>query len=127
MCCQATEKMSTIHGFRCYFHQRFLTWRLEISPLSLTDTCVSKQQYRALIDVYSSETTNETGEIVTTHKRREESDLSYCTMVTAERGIGKTREGADGGVTLREKRGKQGGRGTRWQCQFISFQVICSL
>lgn len=27
-----------------------------------------------------------------------------CTMVTAERGIGKTRESADGGVTLRQKR-----------------------
>lgn len=27
-----------------------------------------------------------------------------CTMVTAERGIGKTRESTDGGVTLRQKR-----------------------
>lgn len=33
-----------------------------------------------------------------------ESDPSNCTTVTAERGIGKTRESADGGVTLREKR-----------------------
>lgn len=33
-------------------------------------------------------------------------------MVTAERGFGKTREGADGGVTLREKRGRREGRDT---------------
>lgn len=82
------------------------------TALPFTYTQRTKQQRRALIHVHSSRTTKETGEIMIAHKKRGESDPSNCTMVTAERGIGKTREGADGGVTLREKRGRREVRDT---------------
>lgn len=66
----------------------------------------------------SSRKTRETGEIVTAHtlihlkkKKRSEDSETVPWKLQAE-GIGKTREGADGGVTLRESRGRREERDT---------------
>lgn len=58
--------------------------------------------------------------VVTEHKGRMESDpwTGYC-RERGGGGTGSTNEGADGGVTLRERRG--GRKGTQWKNLFISF------
>lgn len=110
----------------------FIKIRLEIddfddppAPLSLTHTHTggTKQQHRALIDVHSSRTTKETGEMVAAHRiRRGEWDPSNCTMVTAERGIGKDQGGCRWRSHLEGEEGMEGGKGHCGNANL--FQVI---